>query len=511
MVKKKKIKGNFIETAILVAFFFALLSIVIVVLNHGFGFWTDIVLVIIMVFGYLIFKNKNKVVFFIKENKKIVCIVCLTLIVLGTALRLGFIAFGDRVVIDETLSDTGVHWYGSQQLSEEGKLNQEIGEYEAMFPFLFPYSAILSVFVSLFGNSIVAVVVSNTFFDILTGLLLFVLFYKWKKSYRAGLVAATVWMVNPLEIMFCSLPLAIVLVNMLIVASVLIVFLTFRAYGKRGTFFGLSALSGVVFAVGNAFRPIFIVFLLAYVLSMVVIVLRKKIIWKSVVLSSILCCAGFFVIGVIVPKIHVCLNSYYHGEKSQAGWSVYVGANYESKGQWNASDRDVFFGSMLSEVNGDMSLAQGTAMKRGIGRYLRLIKEGKIIDHYFNKVQVEFGDIENSIYDFPYMYGIKKESVLYKFTQNLILLYIYVMIAVVCYYALNVVKNKEWHEQSFNVLFLVVVFTGLFFSSMLVEVMNRYSLPFMAIFSLLAVGVMYDCYRNIVVKRGVGKVNKGMV
>jgi hypothetical protein len=41
--------------------------------------------------------------------------------------------------------------------------------------------------------------------------------------------------------------------------------------------------------------------------------------------------------------LHKRFNPFFHGEKGHIGWSVFVGANYGTKGVWNPKDRDYFF------------------------------------------------------------------------------------------------------------------------------------------------------------------------
>ena len=92
-----------------------------------------------------------------------ICAVLIILIIIGFLLRFSFILFKNRFFISTHLSDTGVHWYGSNQLVKNGSFNKQIGEYEKLYPYLFSYTGTLALSMSLFGTEYVSVLLLNTF------------------------------------------------------------------------------------------------------------------------------------------------------------------------------------------------------------------------------------------------------------------------------------------------------------------------------------------------------------
>ena len=443
--------------------------------------------------GIFAFMNRKKLVQFFKKNYRLFYIICFGLIVVSVVARLCFLFASDRFLIDLTLSDTGVQWYGAQQIVENGVFDQEIGDYESVYPYLSSYTVTLSLFMRLFGESQIAIVVSNLLFDLISCIAIYFLFLNWKKSKKKGLLAATLWAINPLEIAFCGLPLAIVLVNMFVILVITITYYCFRLKDKTFLFVLLAILLGLLLAFGNALRPIFVVFLIAILLYGFYNIIKDKKCLKSTILGMACMCVVYFGAGLLPNVVHAHINPYYEGEKSSAAWSIFVGANYESHGKWSSGDRDVFFGPVLrGQAEGDIEKAQSIILKSGLTRYKDMVVEHKVISHFINKTGVLFGDVKNSIYDLPYAYNFSNNNKFYKFLQDGILIYYY-SILVVCLYCLCItIKRRELiKRQGTFGLFLVTLFIGLFFASLMVEVMNRYSLPFVAILFIIAMGLVF--------------------
>ena len=474
--------------------------VVLLILNGGlsFNYWASLIIFSVLLF--LCIRYRKKILAFVKRHKIGVRAFMILLIVVGFLSRFAFLLFQGSFHIELTLSDTGVHWYGAQQIIESGGLDQEIGEYERLYPYLFSYTGVLSAFMSIFGKAYWSILLFNVICDVISCALLYILFYSWKKNKSVGLLAATLWAISPLQIVFCGLPLAIVVVNMLLVASVTMIYFSVYCRNKKIKLTVFPLLAGCVIAVGNAFRPIFIVLLIAYLIYCFLYTLKQKSNLRGLLISCAMMALGYLIASTVPGFLHRQFNSYYHGEKGRVGWSVFVGANYETMGVWSSDDSRYFFGNVLGEqAGGDVDIASSMIFNEAIERYKEMLLNWQIVPHFMNKTSVLFADVKNSIHDLPRTFNFSKKNGLYMVLQDLILVYYYCVVCVIGWCIVSRIKRGRYGllNDSFE-KFLTIVVLGLFAASMLVEVMNRYILPFIVILLILAVGLLYRDRKNTV-------------
>ena len=289
-----------------------MLLIVAVNLNAGLGFSSFIISLIYLILLILVVKFRKKILIFLKKHQKGTMIICAIMIIGGILLRFGLVLAENNFYVEPILSDTGVHWQGSAQLVETGQLNKDIGEYEGIFPYLTTYTGTLALAMNVFGVGFKAVVLSNTFFDIISMILIFMLFTLWKSNKKAGLMAATIWAINPLQIIFCSLPMAIVVTNTMILLVIFLAYLLFR-YGREKLWLGLLlfGLCGINLAIGNAFRPLFTVFMIAIIIFELCLVIRKKVKVVHVALGVVMMLLGFGLTNNVLSNRISSINPYY--------------------------------------------------------------------------------------------------------------------------------------------------------------------------------------------------------
>ncbi len=465
--------------------------IIVSVFNQGLKFNYVLFFVGLIALLFLLYKNNKRIISFYKRHIYIMRFLVVMVFVFGFVVRFLFIIIPTNFAIDATLSDTGVHWYGAQQIIENGKVDQEVGDYENLFPYLSTYTGTLSVSMSIFGKNYNAVLFSNVIFDLISCLCLYVLFYLWKKDKDIGLLAATVWAINPLQIIFCGMPLAIVVVNMFIIGSILCIFLTILNKDSWGKLCFLSGFSGLLLAMGNMYRPIFIIILLSFLVYWLIAIFKDKKEIKIAITSCVIIVIGYLLVGLLSNVINTQINPYYNGGKSQAGWSFYVGSNYDTGGKWSSDDRDIFFGPVLiDEAKGDVEVANSIIFRKGIKRYLNILTGGHIVSHFLNKIAVVFGDTQNSIYDLPYIFNFSKDSEKYRIIKDCIMVFYSAILIILGCFITKKIRKKEWLKENTFMLFLVILFSALFFASLLVEVMNRYSLPFITILIIIVFALM---------------------
>ena len=509
VIPKKKPQKNVAN--FMIYFFFGLWTLVMLLiisvnLNAGFGFSSFIIGFLYVLTVIIVYAYRKKILDFLQRHQKLVILSCVLMIIAGVLLRLGLMFLESRFGIEDALTDTGVHWAGATQLVESGELNEEVGGYEKLFPYLTSYTGVLGLAMKIFGVSYKSVVIINTFYDVLAMVGLFLLFWLWKKNKKAGLIAAAVWAINPLQIIFCSMPMAIVATNTMVILAILLIYLLYK-YGNKNLWLGLglALLCGVSLAVGNIFRPIFVVFLIALIVFELYFVFRKKRRLLYTALECVVAILGYVSISFVWTNIIPSINPYYAKTSNDVGWSFYVGANYEENGKWSSEDSKIFFDEVLPSVGGDVTVAQDEIFSRGGERYFEMMANGRLLNHMFNKSSVLFADVDNSIYDFRYDFHIKdgtKAMLCYRVIQNIILLFYFSLVLVTGYFIYWIYKNKidKYFDNNRMMLYIIITFVGLFAASMLVEVMNRYSLPFITLLTIIAVNALWDmkkCYNRI--------------
>ena len=476
-------------------------TITILVVNKGLSLSSASILIISLALVGLCIKNRKKLFSYFLKHKKIMRCIGVILILLGITLRLAFLFAQGSYHPNQTLSDTGVHWYGAQQLVDNGQFDKEVGDYETVYPYLFSYTGSLAVLMGIFGKGFLSVIMLNLSFDLIAAFGLFILFWKWKKSKDAGLFAVVVWLINPFEILFCGLSLAIVIVNALMILATLATYLVYSNMGNTKRIILYSILLGLIIAIGNAYRPFFIIFGIALFVYYIICLLGKRLTFRNGVLSIAATFLTIVLVGLLPSKIHQSVNPYYHGEKSQAGWSIFVGAHYETSGKWSSDDRDFFFGPVLiDQAEGDVNKAYSIIIQHAIKRYGKIALDGKLITHFLNKTSLTFGDVRNSYYDIPYAYNISKESRIYNFAQDWSLIFYYLTLGLFFAFlfkgANKFLRNKKALPENGFSLIMIIAFVGFFFAMLMVESMNRYSLPFIALMVVFAIEYLIEISRK---------------
>lgn len=426
-------------------------------------------------------------------------------VAVGIALFLSLIARFLPVILNVTytldggLTDTGVHYYAAQQLADDW-LADYILEYEKTYPYLYGYSLTLSYFCrALFGNINLAIIVSNLLFDLIGA----VLFYKLLKrlfSRETAMVGTFLYLINPLSIVLCWLPLNLVLVNTLLVLALYLAVLLLDKIKQNSILpsLCLAVLLGLVIFVSNLYRPIFTIILIAVIICIVLYMLKtlasqtrvsatnstniKKLkksnnkretsdlLFKIIITPILMLLLLILSFGLSTTFTNRFVESRF-GEDllgASGGWSFYVGSNYDTKGAWSRSDSGHFFNEVVQQ-NEKITDAHEQIKQEGIARYLAL-NPLQLFNHLANKLDVLFGDSGNTIYDISYTFNIYSNGTLYKFLASLVSIYfLFIVLG-----ALIFVWCTRYNSNP-KILLLKLSLLGLTAGFLLVEVMARYA------------------------------------
>ena len=119
MTKKKKKQFGGIDKMVATVSGAVCLFILAAVLNGGLGFNHVLILIAYLVLVILCLWKLKPILSFCHNHLKVIRILLIIAIIVGFLLRFSFLAIQDRFSISGTLLDTGVHWYGAQQIVDE--------------------------------------------------------------------------------------------------------------------------------------------------------------------------------------------------------------------------------------------------------------------------------------------------------------------------------------------------------------------------------------------------------
>ena len=157
--------------------------------------------------------------------------------ILAVMVRLSFLIFSDYYLPLGTTIDTGIHRFAGEEIATFGQIVDPVmGRYEAFFPFLTSYSLIVGMSMKIFGVTYLAILIPNIIFDLIAATAIYSILYKWKANKTISRLGATLWLLNPLTILFCTEGTALTVVNMFIALSLL----------KSLPFYGFSQLFSLV-------------------------------------------------------------------------------------------------------------------------------------------------------------------------------------------------------------------------------------------------------------------------
>ncbi len=382
-----------------------------------------------------------------------------------------FVAFAEAVANDATLPDN---------------------YYLAAFPYLATYINLLGGAIRLIGSSWLATIVVNTAFDLLGAIIVFHLVKRVGRAESpAPSLAFLLWVFSPFNLLFSLVSLPIVIVNCFIVGGVYLTELLRQklAQAQRLPAVLLGLALGLTLGFANWFRPIFAVFLIAlslYFLFILLIKRAKKLTVLMTTLSFILVIGVFWGLQTINGWL-VARQTSYAVPKTGEGWSVFVGANAEYHGSWNAPDQ-TWRQALDQELGYDTEAVQQRLLQEGIERYKNLGLLGAL--RLMVEKQYHFANKQNDLYNIEGSVVGYSGSRLMKLMNVYIILFTLALFAVVLCYNFRLARTaiSKSKLSPTLVLLLALLLLGLFFSNMLVESAFRYAqvlYPILIIFTVL--------------------------
>ena len=239
----------------------------------------------------------------------------------------------------EPREDYLTFWTTAKDLASGSRL--QLREYVALFPHILGYSAFLSCFLRLFGVSKLVPVIVNCFLSALTGHFIYILVKRWFGT-ASAVIAFLLWIICPSRILYNSMVLSEPYYTCLLFCFFVLV-LAFNGTDQRSSvlrtiLFGMAG--GVILALVNTARPIGVIPIIALCIWLVFLKTEKseapeKKKWFLLVLILVIC---YKVCGVAWQQFETKVLE--EEPAGVPGYSICVGFNLESRGNYSQDDMD---------------------------------------------------------------------------------------------------------------------------------------------------------------------------
>ena len=390
-------------------------------------------------------------------------------------------------------ADPGHYFTTAQSLASGAGLGEN-SSYVAFFPYLASYDNLLGCALTIIKDPWLATIILNSVCDLFAALIVFFLVKASTKSTpMVALIAFTLWFLSPFNIIFSVLSLPIITTNSFIITTVFVAFLLTGSIKNRmlPQSLLLSLLLGVVIGCGNCFRPIFIIAIVALALFFFILVLGSTP-SKKVVLLVVSSLVIVFAVYFGIQQAHNALVSHQTGEtvpSATGGWSIYVGANFDSQGVWNREDDDYL--EHLRESNTDNQAVHNQLQSEGLERY-RSYGVPKTLELLLEKL-AHFSGSQNFLYNANGSIVGYQDSTTAHLVNVYLLFYLFFLFAACARFlflhARHTAKRLRAEFVSsgdFFIVFITILMLGFFLSDMLVETSNRYAQIMYPLFIVVA-------------------------
>lgn len=424
-----------------------------------------IILYIIVFFLFMLFiKFKNNINNLL-HKKNIKKIIFISIITIGILIRILLLCINYSELTG--VSDYQTFFSNSASFCESNKISQKT--YVELFPFLIPYMILLGSFFKIATISYKSVVLLNIILDLLTAIVLYFSF----DNKNIKIVLPCLWLLNPVNLIWCTICCPVVAVNFGILLSIFIFSKLLKNINSKA-FILYSILTGAIMGFANMFRPLMPIMLIAIVLYYIFINLKQKQLNINYIISFLLIAISFICIKTLGT---FALNKIINGKVSTtSGWTLYIGSNLDSNGMWYPETKlDEFLSNGLSPEE-----TQREFKKLAIEKYktngmnnIKLFKN-KFLVLTGQTAEYTFGTFLSIHQPNSLISKVIKLS-LYSFVCLLILLNI-----------LNVYIDIKYKALSIQDLFYMLLYIGLVMAHLFVEVSPRYYMP--AIVPLTIIG-----------------------
>lgn len=363
-----------------------------------------------------------------------------------------------------------------------GKHGVLYNQYVAFYPFTAPYDILLGFVMRIISNKWLATIILNTTCDLLSSFLLFIMF---KKKKAARVIVPAIWFINPFGVLFSVLSLPICVTNLFVILSIYMAINLIKNIQNKQinkSTFLLFILLGLLLGLGNQFRPIFTVGVIAICITIIAILIANTDLSRIKVITGTILMVVSFLLTTFTS--HAILDSVVQLEtaKNPSGWSFYVGSSWDYSGEWNADD--VENRNLICQDSESADDCHHKLLLAGIDRY----KSYGIntVSLAIRKLLVTSSD-QSVVYNMESLYDYNNSTVR-KYFETYTFIFILTLFSLVVYLAVRLLQSKQ--AINYNILFVSLIILGLFFMNIFTEVSSRYAqvlYPCLIIFCSLAI------------------------
>ena len=383
------------------------------------------------------------------------------------------------VIRIQPFSDYDKYWQVAISLATGREI--EDAWYIAMYPHILGTASFLSVFVKLFGESVLMVSVLNVLLTTLSGLLIFFICLEFSDKETAA-AASLLWAVCPCKLMLNSLVFSEPLYTCLILLFVLMLMQLHRGISgdKKEWWMCIveGSLLGFLLQCINIVRPIAGILIIALFIWLIMLrgdELKNPSLWKSWIFAVLPLLFIYFTAGNIWTS-HVARVV---GMEPAAVpiYNIYVGFNESTQGQWSPEDMDLLF-SYMSQPGVTPSMAQESLLPVLKERLASGIDFGRL---FSSKLIAFMGNDELG----GYTYRFTRPELFVKLNMVICNVFYYGILLLAVYGLCRMFRGRSKSAELMMPLYVL----GLTLAHMLVEVANRYHysiIPMLIIFAALA-------------------------
>lgn len=416
-----------------------------------------IVLYVILFLLFIAFIKLKSSIKKLLDKKYIKRIIFIFIISVGILIRL-LLLFIDYPEVTG-VGDYQTFFYNSVAFCESNEIT--LKTYVELFPFLIPYIVLLGSFFKIASISYKSVVLLNIILDLLTALFLYFLF----NNKNIKMVLPCLWLLNPINCIWCTICCPVVAVNLGIVLSIFAFSKVLKHINSK-LFILYSIITGVVMGFANMFRPLMPIMLIAIAMYFVYINLHKKKFNINYLISFLIILICFFSIKF---SARFTLNKIISGDVSTtSGWTLYIGSNLESNGMW------------YSETKLDELLSAGLSPEEVQQEFKRLALERYKTNgiHNISLFMKKFLIITGNIADYSFgtllLIYQPNNIIITTLIRALLNSFVYLLILL---NALNVYLDIKYKKLDIQVLFYMLLYIGIVMAHIFVEVSPRYYMP----------------------------------
>ncbi len=400
--------------------------------------------------------------FLFKKNKQINKKFFLTSLVIALILygMLLFLPYNDPYVDYATFYSNAIHF------ATDGVY---ASKYIALFPHLWGYIMFLGTLLKIFTINYSVVIISNIILNFISAYVIFKII-KNISDKKAAYLGTILWLYNPINLIWCMFAFGGTAFNTFLAISIYLVIKFFKANVMK-TKLLYSLLIGLSLGITNLFRPVSIIFIIAFLIVLIYEYFIKK---PNSRMLNMICTVIILVFYIGVGKIS---NIYLEHEigyeaATSIGFTLFSGSDINSNGSWSATGSKILNEEMEKEPfdankiqNNLQNLAIENYLNNGIKNINLLLKKfifltsdigGYSWNNATSMLDIEFQHNQGNILNFISMLGY------------------YILILINLLFGIHATKQKELS----TILNILILFIGGFtLASIFLEVAPRYFLP----------------------------------